>query len=534
MTGARGVHDVSPELRDSVLAALLAMKDNEGAVPASAVREARAVLGYAYTERTIWRWIQRREVPRWRRSAWTPKPEYREELLRCGSVEELHHQLVEVQRIESVSVRTMQRAFQREFGTVAMTFIRSGYDAAHAKTPTTNMPVGDINEEWSMDDTQIPVWCILPGGEIAKPQLQAIRDRSSRLILTYVVSPYVMNTEDAVENIANAVSGRTTSNGVFVGGKPRALRTDRGSNFIHTATSLGLIAQKIDRRYSAPYEPQGNGAHERWHRTIKSWFKRVEGFDWSDYKKGDRRKAHEPPAVDQLVFFEELVAVAARKVHEYNTERVHSALGMTPEEYWERQALAEPESVQRADTVAIRAAMRQTMQRHLTRRRIQWENRFYNLHPQSVHEADEDPSVIERRLKRIRDAEGKEVAVRYLTNRVEYLSVYTLKGEYLGDAVWDKIQTREQAAETSAERREHVKTMKADMEALAIADAEGVAKRAAAAREASDGLDHYDQYDEHDTAASASPSDVPRALPPDLGHGCDYAAVGSVAARRAS
>lgn len=490
-----------PELKCAVLTALLRIKEEHNEVPAASVREAVTVLGCS--ERTVWRWLKRGSVPDLKRSVWAPKDEYRSLLLRAGgSIKELNQELVASGK-ETVGPRTMQRGFSRELGTVQLTFARNGFKAAQGQLPTSAMPDRAVNDEWSMDDTQLPVWCILPSGEIGKPQLQGIMDACTRYIVSLNLSPYHFNTEDAVENLANAMVGHYSTNNVFIGGKPRALRTDRGSIFVTRATSLGLIASDIERRHSAPYTPQQNGKIERWHR-FKRLFKKVPGFDWSDYKQGDPRKAAEVPPLKELLTFEEVVAEAARIVRGYNTKRVHKAHKMTPEACWEHEVAANPNLVVAVDAVAVRAAMVQSKDRLLRRGRVEWETRIYVLHPQSVLTPDEDSDVIDRRRRLIDATEGKHVNIKFLQSRVEHVSVYTRSNEYLGDAVWDKIQTIEQVGEISNRRRQHIKTMTLDIENIAHADAEAVAARRKEILDSMDAGDAvYDQYDDTDDGNDA-------------------------------
>ncbi|GAA4372836.1 hypothetical protein [Nocardioides caricicola] len=489
----------TPELKDAVLATLLRTKEEHGEVRAADVRDAVKVLGCS--ERTMWRWLQRGCAPTRHRKRWEPNPEYSKLLIRHGgSIAELREALVADGK-ETVTARTMQRAFAREYPTALLTFAREGYQSAQAQLPTSAMPDLALNEEWSMDDTQLPVWCLLPSGEVGKAQMQGIIDGCSRYILSLNLSPFTFNTEDAVENLATAMAGHHTENGVFIGGKPRALRTDRGSIFVARATSMGLVTEKIERRYSEPYTPQQNGKIERWHR-YKQEFRKLPGFDWTSFKQGDPRKAAVPPPADALLTFEELVVEVAHAVRRYNTEREHSAHGMTPVACWEREVAASPDLVQPVDGIVIRAAMRQQDERKLLRRRVKWDKRHYNLHPQSVMDTDEHDEVIERRRRLIDAAEGRDVTFRYLPGRIEYVSVYNSRNEYLGDAVWDKIQTVAQAGETAQARRRHIKTMVLDLEAIAKADAEAVAARRQRVLDelVAEGLD-YSQYDEDSAAA---------------------------------
>ena len=95
---------------------------------------------------------------------------------------------------------------------------------------------------------------------------------------------------------------------------------------------------------------------------------------------------------------------------------------------------------------------------------------------------------------------------RFLHGRFDYVSVYNARNEYLGDAVWDKIQTVAQAGETAQTRRGHIKTMTLDLERIAELDAEAVAANRARvlAELAAEGSD-YRHYDDDEDAPVPAP-----------------------------
>ncbi|MDN4161128.1 hypothetical protein [Nocardioides abyssi] len=494
-----------PEVKEAVLQTLVKRKAEQGSISARDVRDAARVLDCA--PRTIWRWVAAGKVPTGERGRWTPTSEdfkkragktFEELLLQHGSIAEVRFQLNK-QGNAPVSTRTMQRAVARTMPTWDVVYRTKGAEAARGLLPTSRMPDLGVNDEWSTDDTQLPLWCVLPNGSIGKAQLQGVMDGRSRYILSTLILPFIINTEDAVENIANAVQGHYTTNGVFVGGKPKRLRTDRGSNFTAEATSKGLVEYGVNRVHSAPYTPEQNGKIERWHQ-FKGRLKHLPGFDWNEWKRNDKRKASEPPSRDGLLTFEELQVEVLKAVREHNVERVHSAHGMTPEACWEQEVSLHPDAVVLADSASIRAAMRQTDTRVLRRQRIAYDKKFYNLHPQSVAGgADEDPDVIKKRARLGMAAEGQKVTLRFLHGRAEYLSVYNRHNEYLGDAVWDELQTVAQAGQTAQRRREAIKVMEATIENIAVANVAAVAARRAEALAAAEpGKEQYDAYDQPD------------------------------------
>jgi transposase InsO family protein len=449
------------DTKQAVLRMVLSHKSAVSQVPNRVVRDAAATCGVS--TRTVRRWIATQQVPTGCRTHWQPTQDQVNRMLTdFGSVRAYRLALID-EGIEVPSLSTMERGFREHTPTVHRVWAQSGYQAAKQLLPTVDMPDLAVNDEWSMDDALCPVWCRMPDGRVGKPWMQGLMDASSRRILTLTMSHEPFNSETAVETIAAGIQGFHTEDGVFIGGKPRSLRSDRGSIFVARATSLGLVAADIERRYSDAYEPQQNGKIERWHRSIKSTLKAIPGFDRTHYKKGDPRKAAKPPKAADVLLYEELCVEMQKAVRRYNNDRVHSAHGLTPTAEWTRQVNATPELVTLADDVAIRAAMRQSEKRTLRRRRIEWDTHNYAMHPHSVQEAETgkfDEEVVEHRARRIAAHEGRKVTIRFLHSRKEYLSVYTELGEYLGDAVREDLQTPEQAAETVRERRKHTKTMR--------------------------------------------------------------------------
>lgn len=498
------------ETKRAVLNMALAHKSVAREVPNRVVRDAAATCGVS--PRTVRRWIATEQVPDGSRTHWTPTDDQVKRLLADfgGSVRGYRLALVEAGE-EVPSLSTMQRGFRDHVPTVHRVWARSGYQSAKQLLPTMNSPERQVNDEWSMDDSLLPVWCRMPDGTVGKVWMQALREASSRYILATTYSPAPFNAESAVETIASAIQGHYLDDGVFVGGKPRALRSDRGSNFVAEATSLGLIAADIERRYSGSYEPQQNGGIERYHRTIKDLTRDLPGYDRTAYKKGDPRKAAQPPNAVDLMFYEEVVGAMQKRVHRYNNVLVHSAHGRTPAAEWTRQVTEDPTLVERADDTSIRAAMRQTGKRVLRRRRIEWADHFYALHPYSVQEFESgtfDADEVEHREHRIAAFEGRKVVLRFLHGRVEYLSVYTEQGEYLGDAVREDLQTVEQAAETKKERRKHIKTMRDTLDDIAKNDAAAIALRREEALSLADPLYEPDDDTDEQGPVADSPPDA--------------------------
>lgn len=119
--------------------------------------------------------------------------------------------------------------------------------------------------------------------------------------------------------------------------------TDNGSQFIARDFKVFMRLHKINHSRIRVGYPQSNGKIERWHKTIKN--------------ECIRREA--------LTDYEEACAEIDRYVQEYNTKRLHSALGyLTPADYLRGQDHVERRHQERTDK--LEAAKQQRKRIHLS------------------------------------------------------------------------------------------------------------------------------------------------------------------------
>lgn len=428
---------------DAVLTRLLALRDRHGNVSNAAVRAAAEHLGVS--TRTVRRRIST-GAPARRRSSWAPDENFLAHfaMFNGNAVAALASARSDGQSIP-VHKRTVQRALSERYDAAYVTAVRAGSLAG--LTPHLDRHIPHRNHTWAIDHTQLPIWIVLDNGELTRPWLTTLIDERHRLVLAARVYAHDPNTEQSIEAIAIATEGFMTSTGVFVGGKPERLLSDRGSDLVNAATTIGLTDHGILREFTEGYTPQQNGGIERWHKTLKhEVLPKYPGYwKYDRLTPGDQRAANKaakdgraPVETKGKLTLDELTLLLHADLTAYNEDRPHSALdGLTPVQSW----AADTTPLATVDPEALRASM--TMRKHvkIRRGRITVNGRSY------VHHV----SANTNRVSTLSVHEGREVEVRSLPTRIEYVSVY-LDGQWLCDAVWTKAVTEDHIAETKTRR----------------------------------------------------------------------------------
>lgn len=463
---ASPISTVNRATEDQVFATLLKLREELEYVPNEDVRNAAILLNCS--TRRIRRMLQRGYV-RQGTQAWTPDPKTCQTMLvECqGSITLLRDKLSEDGQAPTVSVRTMQRAFANRYSQQQLVAARKGYKAMWAVCPTVEHVVEARNEEWCMDHTKLPIRVRYPDGTYDKPWMTTVMDSATRMIMAVTIGPDTPTTEESVETVALAVEGFTSEETGFVGGIPGALLSDRGGDFLTRAMTLGLIEQGIDRRTTEGYSPNQNGRIEKWHRTIKEEAcPKIVGFAREDRTARDDRKEGAPiEDPERLLPIEAVTYEVLKWVREYNTTRPHSSLGgRTPAQAWAE----DPTEITRADEGAVRAAMTQQEIRTVSRGTVRLNNLKYVLpHGKTT------VNGVENYWRDL--LEGKQVVVRYLPTRPEFVELFSMEtGESVGRALASKWLDSDEANRHLAHRRRHIKTLNTSLDAIAQANADSV------------------------------------------------------------
>ncbi|TPG17053.1 DDE-type integrase/transposase/recombinase [Pedococcus bigeumensis] len=468
----------------AVLTRLLELRDSNGEVSAADVRTAAAALGKS--ERTVWRMVKRGYV-RKERQRWLPDETVADLMHRNrGCVALVRAEMVKDKCAPPVSVRTMQRTVAARYDQHQLANMRGGYQAMAATLPVQRRDITGRNQEWAIDHTILPVFVLTADGSWCKPWMTTVLDAGTRMVLSVTISPNDITLEDVVENVALAAEGFTTEDGIFVGGKPDAIMSDRGGDLVTEAMTTQLVALGIQRRFTEAYTPHQNGRIERWHGTIKREVcPRLPGYDRSDMTARDPRKAAKPLIDPRMLMpIETLQHLVLEEIAAYNFERGHSALpaGCTPYEAW----VTDPTDVEKVDPAAIRAAMTQSKRVKVTRGQVRWDNRHYDL----PHGAATIATPFAQTWREI--LANKYVIIRYLPTRPEFVEIETEQGQHVGRALWTELLTADDAAKTLGHRKKAVQGARTSMEDRAKSEARSVQAMAARAAEIAE-VEHDDE-----------------------------------------
>ncbi len=181
-------------------------------------------------------------------------------------------------------------------------------------------------------------------GEIVHPVWAAVRERASGALLAWhmfrgVVDGYELdaNGEPKIRAAASGILALLGEafrgwerDGVFVGGIPVRLRCDREALFLTPENRAALMALGIAVDPTNSYSSWENGAHERMHEVIRE--EALNGLPSST--RGPRTRTGALVHAESAIGFDELTGLLDRWALSYNFERVNSAVGTTPFQYW--------------------------------------------------------------------------------------------------------------------------------------------------------------------------------------------------------
>ena len=310
---------------------MLAVKRANG-LPTWRARAAASDLGVSL--RTLWRWLGQAE----RDEGLVRRRRGRYEVDQDALVELAYHRgnVAAVRRSgiaagEHVpSAPTLRAAYARALSPGRWAGIKAG--ERERRDYDTYLPQRKAchrNDFWESDHTQLAVHVGLPDGRVVMPWLTLFVDHGCRAILGWALA--VTPSQESVLGALRAAIDMEAPNGPM-GGVPRAIRFDRGKEFLANAVRLAAASLAIDARALPAYSPHLKGAVERANESIEQLFlATLPGFVHGPRGK-DGRLVEDGP----LLSLEGLAELFAAFVTSYNTERPHQGLkGRTPWQCWQ-------------------------------------------------------------------------------------------------------------------------------------------------------------------------------------------------------
>lgn len=321
-----------PVDRATASLALRALQDRQatqGRLTAQDIPGVSAALGVS--PRTVRRWLQRGEVPSGTR---------RRHLAGDHEITALYAAHGNVKRAYSTlsaagepvpSFSTFQRGLQRTLKPDQLAFAREGEPGRRRHETYLKWEPEHRNAVWEVDHTVLNVWVLPERGERPQqPSLIAFIDGSTRAIAGYHLG-FTHTASDVLSAMHAAILADEQLGPVC--GAPNVITFDNAREYLGDLFSRALVTLLIEPNAAPPYRPQFKGKIERWFRTVDQEFSCYQPW-WSGQPRTANPKAFYGPNLPPLTI-QELSSRAREWIHEYNTQRPHTALGgQTPAAAW--------------------------------------------------------------------------------------------------------------------------------------------------------------------------------------------------------
>lgn len=358
-------------------------------------------------------------------------------------------------RAPEVTLRTLQRAFEREYTPAELAAWRIGEEGRRAASVYLTRPATARNVVWEMDHKKLPILVLPPRGPAVCPWLTSIIDDGTRALLGWAIAltPHTGTVLTALRMALVVDADR----GPF-GAVPALVRVDRGLEFAAQAIKDVLAALCVDSHRLPGYQAHRKGKIERIHLTIDQTLlcglpgytegaRDAAGRLYGPLSDSAADRAKAADAAVGPVRIERFVAGRfAPWVAWYNTERPHSMLGgRTPLQAWNDDATA----LHRVEATSLRHLLLAGVERTVGKDGI----RFNSL----AYVAPE-----------LQGRGGQSVHVRFMPHDDRFIEVY-LDGKHLCTAYPQGQLSAEQVEAFRVHSREEARRL-------------GTARRRAAAR----------------------------------------------------
>jgi putative transposase len=232
------------------------------------------------------------------------------------------------------SVRHFLRVVNGELGSLMLAYAQGGAKKARDFKVYLATETVHRNHTWELDHTELPIWVVPHGHKTAvRPWLTVVFDRAARYPLSWVLTFGRPSVEEVRACLIQAMTLRTAPDGVtVVGGKPLRTVWDRGLEFLARSITESCMRLGVIPIALPAYSPHLKPHLERFWDFLKDRaLPPLPGYtdDVSDVR------GHNAIA-DACLGEAEFLLKLADWFDWYITKHVHSSLGCTPLEAWQR------------------------------------------------------------------------------------------------------------------------------------------------------------------------------------------------------
>lgn len=249
------------------------------------------------------------------------------------SIEAFHRDVVQDQH-PNLSLPSLYRALHKQIEPALLAYIKpgqGGMEKFRARAFSCLWHCEHFGEAWQTDVTDLGFTAVPPGRGYKNPvkvKLIAVIDDATRLIVGWGLV-YCDGRSVNARDVAGVLIGAMNRYGV-----PQQIVTDNGKEYDNQVIAELLVRAGTACRLTPRYRGESKGKIERWNRSTQNWLSK-EYASWTggaassarySIMGGNNRKAPRHKAVHDKF---------SEWIEEYNAKRVHSALGMTPQQAYE-------------------------------------------------------------------------------------------------------------------------------------------------------------------------------------------------------
>jgi transposase InsO family protein len=238
------------------------------------------------------------------------------------------------ERHPGLSRAALHRALHSQIEPGLLAYIKpgkGGMEAFRRKALSCLWHATEFGEAWQTDVTQLPFTAVPPGRGFKNPvrvKLIAVIDDATRLIVGWHLV-YCHDRDVKITDTAGVLIGAMHRYGV-----PDQVVMDNGHEFCGNVTSELMMRAGGSTRLTPRYRGESKGKIERFNRTVKDWLAK----SYPSWTNGCSSSARYPVMGAnnrRAPQHSDVEAHVGELINYYNTQHVHSALGMTPEEAYQ-------------------------------------------------------------------------------------------------------------------------------------------------------------------------------------------------------